>query len=131
MRRKEEQLGGWQEEFVTVSQQGRVGFKARVEEQSQWSTRFRVRIIWVVAILMFGIVAARVTYLHVFEANQQLLLSETNHIEQVQLQLSRDPYPLPQLKINPDITSIFDFKYEDFTLEGYDPHPGIKAPVAI
>lgn len=89
MRKESEALGGWQEELVTVSQQGRVGFKARVEEQAQWSTRLRVRIIWVVAILMFGIVAARVTYLHVFEANQQLLLSETNHIEQVRITAKR------------------------------------------
>jgi len=84
-----ENLGGWQEELVTVSQQGRVGFKASVEEQARWSTRVRVRIIWVVAILMFGIALARVTYLHVFEANQQLLLSETNHIEQVRITAKR------------------------------------------
>jgi thymidylate synthase len=54
-----------------------------------------------------------------------------NHIEQVQLQLSRDFKPLPTMKINPQVKSIFDFKYEDFELVGYDPHPGIKAPVAI
>lgn len=89
MRKEAEALGGWQEELVAVSQQGRVGFMARVEEQAQWSTRLRVRIIWVVTILMFGIVAARVTYLHVFEANQQLLLSETNHIEQVRITAKR------------------------------------------
>lgn len=82
-------LGGWQEELVTVSQQGRAGFRARVEEQAQWSTRLRVRMVWVVAILMFAVVSARVTYLHVFEANQQLLLSETNHIEQVRLTAKR------------------------------------------
>ncbi|MCC6583388.1 MAG: thymidylate synthase [Chitinophagales bacterium] len=55
----------------------------------------------------------------------------SNHIEQVQLQLSRDPYPLPQLKINPDITSIFDFKYEDFELINYQSHPHIKGEVAV
>ncbi len=82
-------LGGWQEELITVSQQGRVGFRAHVAEPAQWSTRLRVRIIWVLAILMFGIVAARVTYLHVFEANQQLILSETNHIEQVRITARR------------------------------------------
>ncbi len=54
-----------------------------------------------------------------------------NHLEQADLQLSREPRALPQMKINPAVSSIFDFKYEDFTLEGYDPHPHIKAPVAV
>jgi len=54
-----------------------------------------------------------------------------NHREQVQLQLSREPRALPQMKLNPEIKDIFDFKYEDFTLENYDPHPAIKAPVAV
>jgi len=54
-----------------------------------------------------------------------------NHIEQAQLQLSREPRPLPTMKLNPEIKSIFDFKFEDFTLENYDPHPHIKAPVAV
>jgi thymidylate synthase len=55
----------------------------------------------------------------------------TNHFEQAQLQLSRDPRELPKMKLNPAVRSVFDFKYDDFTLEGYDPHPGIKAPVAV
>jgi thymidylate synthase len=55
----------------------------------------------------------------------------TNHVEQARLQLSRDPRPLPKLRINPQVNSVFDFKYEDFTLEGYDSHPPIKAPVAV
>lgn len=55
----------------------------------------------------------------------------SNHIEQAQLQLTRDVRPLPTLKINPAVTSIFDFKFEDFTLENYDPHPHIKAAVAV
>ncbi|ASW76289.1 thymidylate synthase [Chryseobacterium piperi] len=54
-----------------------------------------------------------------------------NHFEQVNRQLSRDPRPLPTMKLNPEIKNIFDFNFEDFTLENYDPHPGIKAPVAI
>lgn len=54
-----------------------------------------------------------------------------NHLEQVDLQLSRDTKPLPTMKLNPQITSIFDFTIDDFTLEGYDPRPGIKAPIAI
>jgi len=54
-----------------------------------------------------------------------------NHQEQVKLQLTREPKALPHLIINPAIKDIFDFKYEDFTLEGYDPEPGIKAPISI
>lgn len=55
----------------------------------------------------------------------------TNHLEQVDLQLSREPRALPTMKINPEVKDIFEFTFEDFTLEGYDPHPGIKAPVAV
>ena len=55
----------------------------------------------------------------------------SNHLEQADLQLSRTPRALPVMKINPDVTSLFDFKFEDFTLEGYDPWPHIKAPVAV
>ena len=54
-----------------------------------------------------------------------------NHMEQTELQLSREPRPLPTMKINPAVKDIFALKYEDFTLEGYDPHPAIKAPVAV
>lgn len=54
-----------------------------------------------------------------------------NHIEQTKLQLSRELRPLPILKINPDVKDIFEFKFEDFTLENYEPHPHIKAPVAV
>lgn len=54
-----------------------------------------------------------------------------NHMEQVDLQLSREPRQLPEMKINPDVKSIFDFKYEDFELVGYDPHPHIKGIVAV
>ncbi len=55
----------------------------------------------------------------------------SNHIEQARLQLSRDFRPLPTLKLNPQVTDLFAFTYEDITLEGYDPHPAIKAPVAV
>ena len=55
----------------------------------------------------------------------------SNHVEQAKLQLSRDPRPLPQMRINPAVNSIFDFQYEDFTLENYDPHPHIKAEVSV
>jgi len=54
-----------------------------------------------------------------------------NHKEQVSLQLSRKPFPLPTMKLNPVVNNIFDFKFEDFTLENYECHAGIKAPVAI
>ena len=54
-----------------------------------------------------------------------------NHIEQARMQLSREPRRLPRMTLNPDIKSIFDFKYDDFTLEDYDPHPHLKAVVAV
>jgi thymidylate synthase len=54
-----------------------------------------------------------------------------NHVEQVNLQLSRTPFPLPLMKLNPEVKNLFDFKFEDFTLENYQCHPGIKAPVAV
>jgi thymidylate synthase len=54
-----------------------------------------------------------------------------NHLEQVKLQLTREPYPLPQMKINPEVKNIFDFKYEDFELVGYQSHPHIPGVVAV
>lgn len=54
-----------------------------------------------------------------------------NHLEQVKLQLTREPRPLPTMKINPEVKSIFDFQYEDFTLTNYDPHPHIKGEVSV
>ena len=54
-----------------------------------------------------------------------------NHLQEAELQLSREPRPLPRLKINPNIESLFDFSFEDFELTGYDPHPHIKAPVSV
>lgn len=55
----------------------------------------------------------------------------SNHIEQAKLQLTREPFPLPQMKLNPEIKDLFDFTIDDFTLENYESHPHIKAPVAI
>jgi thymidylate synthase len=54
-----------------------------------------------------------------------------NHLEQAHLQLERDPRPLPTMRLNPEVNAIFDFVYEDFTLEGYEPHPHIRAVVAV
>ena len=54
-----------------------------------------------------------------------------NHIDQAKLQLSRTPYPLPTMKLNPEIKDLFSFNYEDFVLENYQSHPGIKAPIAV
>jgi thymidylate synthase len=54
-----------------------------------------------------------------------------NHMEQVKLQISRTPFPLPTMKLNPSVKNIFDFKFEDFMLENYQSHPAIKAPVAV
>jgi thymidylate synthase len=55
----------------------------------------------------------------------------SNHVEQAKLQLAREPRPLPTLKLNPTVKNIHGFKFEDFELVGYDPHPPIKAPVAV
>ncbi|GAC1433216.1 MAG: thymidylate synthase [Thermoanaerobaculia bacterium] len=55
----------------------------------------------------------------------------SNHFEQARLQLERNPRPLPSMTLNPDVKSIFDFRFGDFTLEHYDPHPSIKAPIAV
>ena len=55
----------------------------------------------------------------------------SNHLEQAKLQLSREPRPLPQMKIAPGVKDLFSFRYEDFTLEGYDPHPHIAAEVSV
>ena len=54
-----------------------------------------------------------------------------NHLEQVQTQLTREPRPLPSMRLNPEKTSLFDFEFDDFELLNYDPHPSIKAPVAV
>ncbi|HBK28466.1 MAG TPA: thymidylate synthase, partial [Parabacteroides sp.] len=54
-----------------------------------------------------------------------------NHLEQVRLQLTREPRPLPKMEINPGVKSIFDFQYDDFKLVGYDPHPHIAGAVAV
>jgi len=54
-----------------------------------------------------------------------------NHLEQARMQLQREPRPLPSMKINPDVKDLFAFRFEDFELLDYDPHPHIKAPVAV
>ena len=54
-----------------------------------------------------------------------------NHLEQAREQLTRQPRPLPVMRLNPAVTDLFAFRYEDFALEGYDPHPAIRAPVAV
>ena len=55
----------------------------------------------------------------------------SNHLEQARLQLTREPRPLPSMELSPGVKSLFDYKFEDFRLAGYDPHPGIKAPIAV
>ena len=55
----------------------------------------------------------------------------SNHLEQVETQLAREPLALPTMKLNPDVSSVFDFSYDDFELVGYEAHPHIKAPVAV
>lgn len=55
----------------------------------------------------------------------------SNHLEQARLQLGREPRPLPSMELSPGVKSLFDYKFEDFRLAGYDPHPGIKAPIAV
>ena len=61
----------------------------------------------------------------------QYHLYHLNHLDQARLQLTRSPRPLPRMKINPDVKDLFDFKYEDFQLEGYDPWDHIKADVSV
>ena len=82
---------------------------------------------------LFTMMVAQVTWLEVWEFIHTFwdLHIYHNHFDQVKEQLSRNPRDLPTMKINPDIKNIFDFKYEDFQIEWYNPHPRIKAPIAV
>ena len=66
-----------------------------------------------------------------WQCGETIMADDLNHMEQVNLQLTRDTRSLPKMLINPEIKDLLDFKYEDFELEGYDPHPLIKAPIAV
>ena len=65
------------------------------------------------------------------EVDAEALAVHFRAVEQARLQLTRDPRPLPTMTLNPAVQSIFDFRFGDFTLENYDPHPSIKAPIAV
>ena len=72
--------------------------------------------------------------MEIAQMNAQLqgqAMQQRAQIDQAKLQLTREPRALPVMRLNPDVKDLFAFKYEDFTLEGYDPHPAIKAPIAV
>ena len=85
---------------------------------------------WRKSCFTFSYILTKIFFFFIWQ-NTRIPSIYNNHIEQVKEQLTRTPKPLPKMILNPNVKSVFDFKYEDFTLEGYDPYPVIKAQVSV